>query len=177
MAQSKRKQKQKAGRHSLLTGEITRQICSFITAGCYDYAAAEACGISLHTFKEWMARGEGRDERSQDKKYATFATAIRHAKATARISAEVTVKKSDPKWWLARMYRDRPGEPGWTGTLEVTGKEGAPLTVIETRQEMASRAQVVAEAVKLLADQGVSVRLPTSERRAIETTATPVEGA
>ena len=168
MAQSKRKQKQKAGRHSLLTAEIMQQICSYITAGCYDYAAAEACGISLHTFKEWMARGEGRDERSQDKKYATFATAIRHAKATARISAEVTVKKTDPKWWLARMYRDRPGEPGWTGTLEVTGKEGAPLTLIETKQEIQSRAQVVAEAVKLLADQGVSVRLPTSERRAIE---------
>ena len=112
--------------------------------------------------------GVNRRERSQDKKYATFATAIRHAKATARISAEVTVKKTDPKWWLARMYRDRPGEPGWTGTLEVTGKEGAPLTLIETKQEIQSRAQVVAEAVKLLADQGVSVRLPTSERRAIE---------
>ena len=77
MAQSKRKQKQKAGRHSLLTAEITQRICSYITAGCYDYAAAEACGISLHTFKEWMARGEGRDECSQDKKHVTFAKAIR----------------------------------------------------------------------------------------------------
>jgi hypothetical protein len=47
---------------------------------------------------------------------------------------------------------------------------------VETRQEIASRAQVVAEAVKLLADQGVSVRLPMSERRAIETTAKSAEG-
>jgi len=68
MAQARRKHNQKAGRHSLLTAEITQTICSYITAGCYDYAAAEACGISLHTFKEWMARGEGRDERSQDQK-------------------------------------------------------------------------------------------------------------
>ena len=160
MSQSKRKQKQKAGRHSLLTAEITQKICSYIAAGCYDYAAAEACGISLHTFKEWMARGEGRDERSQDKKHATFATAIRHAKATARISAEVTVKKSDPKWWLARMYRDRPGEPGWTETLKLTGKESAPLTLVEARQEMASRAAVMVEAVKILAEQGIKIRLP-----------------
>jgi len=172
MAQSKSKPKQKAGRHSLLTAEITQKICSYITAGCYDYAAAEACGISLHTFKEWMARGEGRDERSQDKKHATFATAIRHAKATARISAEVTVKKSDPKWWLARMYRDRPGEPGWTATLEVAGKESesAPLTLVETRQEMASRAAVMAEAVKILADQGIEIQL-APERKVIETPA------
>jgi hypothetical protein len=44
---------------------------------------------------------------------------------------------------------------------ELTGKDGKPLSLVETKQEIQSRAQVVAEAVKLLADQGVSVRLPT----------------
>jgi hypothetical protein len=127
----KKKPKSKGGRPSLLTLELTQQICSYIVAGGYDYAAAEACDISHGTFMEWMRRGEDTDRaRGTDEKFAKFAKAVRHAKARARISAEVTVKKADPKWWLARMYRDKRGVPGWSDSptqLEVTGKESAPL--------------------------------------------------
>ena len=46
-------------------------------------------------------------------------------------SAEVTVRKMDPKWWLSRMHRDRTGTPGWTDKqqLEHTGEEGGPLVL------------------------------------------------
>jgi len=43
----------------------------------------------------------------------------------------------------------------------LTGKDGKPLSLIQAQQEIQSRAQVMAEAVKLLAEQGFSVRLPT----------------
>jgi len=57
--------------------------------------------------------------------------AVRLAQAEARASAEVTVKKMDPKWWLSRMHRDYIGTPGWTDKqqLEHTGEGGAPLLI------------------------------------------------
>jgi hypothetical protein len=51
--------------------------------------------------------------------------------AEARISAEITAKKIDPKWCLSRMHRDKPGAPGWTDTerFEHSGKDGGPIQV------------------------------------------------
>jgi hypothetical protein len=84
----------KGGRPSLLTPELTQKICSFIMAGAYDYSAAEASGISGNTFREWLGRGEGRDrERPSDKRFATFATSIRLAKANARVAALEMVRQ------------------------------------------------------------------------------------
>jgi hypothetical protein len=119
----KRRPKRRPGRPSLLTPELTTKICQLISAGSYDYVAAEVCGIARGTFLEWMSRGEGMDrERATDKKYAEFANAVRLARQMARAMSEIAVRKIDPKWWLARMHRDRPGEPGWTEAqqLEVT---------------------------------------------------------
>jgi hypothetical protein len=106
-----------SGRRSKLTQDLQQRICAFIRAGAYDYVAAEAAGISRHTFFEWIRRGEGNDaERPATPLYAQFANAIRLAKAEARETAEVTIKKIDPKWWLARMHRGQPDAPGWMPT-------------------------------------------------------------
>jgi hypothetical protein len=136
MGKGKDRKKGKGGRPSLLTPEITQKICSFIMAGAYDYSAAEASGISVNTFREWLSRGDGRDrERPPDKRFATFATSIRLAKANARVAAEIKIKTINPKWWLSRMYR-----ADWSESpkqqLEVTGKGGAPvgLTLEMVRQ-------------------------------------------
>ena len=122
-----------AGRRTLLTQELQRNICAFVRAGAYDYAAAEACGISRRTFFEWLERGERKSKRGRAPVYVQFACAIRRAQAEARVSAEVTVKKIDPKWWLSRMHRERPDAPGWNDTrsVELTGKEGKALIPIE----------------------------------------------
>ena len=76
-------------------------------------------------------RGEGRSERGSAPVYVKFVAAVRLAQAEARASAEVTVRKMDPKWWLSRMHRDRTGTPGWTDKqqLEHTGEEGGPLVL------------------------------------------------
>ena len=48
-----KRRKAGTGRRTILTAELQRDICAFIRAGAYDYAAAEACGISRRTFFEW----------------------------------------------------------------------------------------------------------------------------
>jgi hypothetical protein len=69
----------------------------------------------------------------------------------------VVVKKIDPKWWLSRMYRDRPGEPGWTGGehIEVSGAYGGAVTVGISKEEEAERVSIVAQAVKMMRDLGL----------------------
>jgi len=127
-----------AGRRTLLTPESQRDICAFIRAGAYDYAAAEACGISRRSFFEWLERGERESRRSRSPVYVQFARAIRRAQSEARVSAEITVKKMDPKWWLSRMHRERPDAPGWNDTrsVEVTGKDGGALIPITLARQI-----------------------------------------
>ena len=121
------------GRRTLLTPELQNNICAYVRAGAYDYAAAEACGIGRRTFFEWLERGERQSKRGRVLAYVQFAVAIRRAQAEARVSAEVTVKKIDPKWWLSRMHRERPDAPGWNDAqaVELTGKDGDALIPIE----------------------------------------------
>jgi hypothetical protein len=123
--------KNKAGRRPILTRQLQERICQLIRAGTYDYVAAEAAGISRQTFFDWLRRGEGRSERGTAPAHVKFVAAVRLAQAEARASAEVTVRKMDPKWWLSRMHRDRTGTPGWTDKqqLEHTGEGGGPLLI------------------------------------------------
>jgi hypothetical protein len=84
------------------------------------------------------------------------------ARSQARVGAEVVVKKTDPKWWLSRMYRDRLGEPGWTGGehIEVSGTCGGAITVDLTKEETEERLSILAQAVKILRDLGVEYDEP-----------------
>ena len=156
----KRGPRRKAGRPSLLTPALTQKICSMIIAGAYDYAAAGACGLSKDTFREWMARGEGTDpDRPRRKNYAAFAASIRLAKSQARVGAEVMVKKIDPKWWLSRMYRDRPGEPGWQeGPIVEVNQNNVEVTI--SAEEKHERLSILSQAVKILKDLGVEYEDP-----------------
>ena len=109
-------EKHPGGRTTLLTPELQQRIVSYIRAGAFDWVAAEANGVDRFTFWEWIRRGEGEDrDRPQTERYAQFAQAVREARAEARLSAEVEVKRGEPLSWLMKgPGRDRPGEPGWT---------------------------------------------------------------
>jgi len=107
--------KHPGGRETLLTPERQQRIISYIRAGAFDWVAAEANGIHRQTFWEWIKRGEDAHARPQTERYAEFAYAVREARAEARLSAEVEVKRGEPLSWLMKgPGRDRPGEPGWT---------------------------------------------------------------
>jgi len=43
-----------------LTADLEDKIAAYIQAGVADYIAAETAGIDARTFRDWMARGEGR---------------------------------------------------------------------------------------------------------------------
>jgi hypothetical protein len=50
--------------------------------------------------QEWIARGEGRSQKSATPKLRAFAKDVRRAQAEARASAEVRVHERQPATWL-----------------------------------------------------------------------------
>jgi hypothetical protein len=95
-----------------LTDEVWHIIVSFIQAGSYDYVAAEAAGISVRTFHDWIARGEGRSSRRSNARYRAFAADVAKARAQARLAAETRVHQTNPPYWLAHAARSKPGREG-----------------------------------------------------------------
>lgn len=119
-----------------LTEEREQLILQFIRAGGWDHAAAEAAGVSLRTFRDWISRGEGTHaSRSSTPKLRRFAQAVRTARAEARIGAEIRVYRDRPAQWLSHAARSTPEREGWTtpgpepgpGTTETQAQPGNTL--------------------------------------------------
>lgn len=98
--------RRRTGRRSLLLNpQVRKSILDAVTAGAFDHVAAESAGVSVATFGEWLARGEGRDpDRPADALYAAFAEEVRVARAAAR----------------------RPRKPTSTSTIASSGCGAAP---------------------------------------------------
>jgi hypothetical protein len=106
-----------------LTPEIADTILALIESGAWDYVAAEVAGVDGRTFRDWIARGERRHPtRRPTPELEAFARQVREAKARARAVREVEVANRDPKYWLTRLARSKPGREGWT---EPVGEEPA----------------------------------------------------
>ena len=145
-----------------LTDERRRKIVGFIRAGAFDHVAAQAVGISPRTFREWIARGEGRGPRPPTPKLAALAEEVRAARAQARLAAEARVYRDQPLYWLSRAARSREGSEGWT--TPVVSAEEVPLSeraLASLTDEEFDR--VIAEIVKRLADEG-QLRSPPCSR-------------
>src|SRR5664279_3832652 len=103
-------------RPSLLTPERHKAIVAAIRAGSFDWVAAEANGITRETLRLWLRKG-ARDKR---KPYVTFAADVRAARAQARLSAEIEVRRDQPFNWLRfGPGSEREGEEGWTESSEI----------------------------------------------------------
>jgi hypothetical protein len=131
-------EKHPGGRETLLTPDLAQRIVSYVRAGAFDWVAAEANGVSRKTFSEWLARGEGEDpDRPQTSQYAEFAEQVRAARAEARLSAEVEVKRGEPLSWLMKgPGRHQPDAPGWTSG---DGDGAAVMTAIQIEIVHATR--------------------------------------
>jgi len=104
------------GRPTLLTPERHAGIVAAIRAGAFDWIAAEANGIDRETFKLWMRNGT----RSKREPYLSFVRDVRAARAQARLSAEIEVRREQPFNWLRfGPGRERDGEAGWTESSEI----------------------------------------------------------
>lgn len=118
-----------------------------VVDGGFDHAAAAAGGVSIRTFYRWRDRGEAAEEKAweampdaeyedefvsvmdpDDVPYWRFWQALTTARGRARVGAEKRVYQDSPGMWLKNgPGRTRPGEPGWTDQVEVTGAEGGPI--------------------------------------------------
>jgi len=109
-----------AGRKTKLTSELQTTICGYIRAGAYDWVAAQACGIHPRTFWRWLRAGE-----KGNPLYMAFCQEVARARTQARVIAENKVFQENPFAWLRYgPGRERPGEPGWTESMEVSGPGG-----------------------------------------------------
>jgi hypothetical protein len=117
-----------------LTPEIQQIIVTYIRAGAFGHAAAEAAGVPARTFYDWMARGEGRHPtRRPTRKLRAFAQAVRRAQAEARVGAEVRVYKERPTYWLTHAARTKPDREGWTKPPAVAGQDPGLEPSLEDR--------------------------------------------
>jgi hypothetical protein len=111
-----------AGRPPLLDDQIEATITAAIRAGAYAWVAAQAAGVSQTTFHRWMT-----DDRPR---YRQFREKVDQARAQARLAAEIEVRKTKPEVWLRLgPGRERPGEPGWTDSMQHSGADGGPVQV------------------------------------------------
>ncbi len=139
------------GRPSLLTPERQRSIVAAIRAGAYDWVAAEANGIDRNTFILWMRRGE----RERKQPYLRFFGEVRLARAQARLSAEIEVRKDIPFNWLRYgPGRERDDEPGWTESREV--KHSGSVDVLHST-EWGRLAAVIDNALLVYPDARLAV--------------------
>ena len=149
-------------RPNLLTPERHKAIVAAIRAGAFDWIAAEANGIDRETFKLWMRTGT----RKKREPYISFVRDVRAARAQARLSAELEVRKDQPFSWLRfGPGREREGEAGWTESSEIKhlgsvgvlySQEWTVIAVaIEAALEKFPEAKLaVAEAMKRLGSAG-----------------------
>ena len=91
---------------------LARQVVAYIRQGVYPHVAAEAAGIPIAVYEDWLRKGEGPRARGV---YRQFAAQIRQASAQARVLAEAHVWKKEPKLWLGRgPGKHTAARPGWT---------------------------------------------------------------
>lgn len=159
----------KKGRKHLLTviplASLTRMI-NYIRNGAYDWVAAQAVGIDPSTFARWMLEGM---LETAEAPIRQFYVSVCEAKASARITAEVEVKRDNPQFWLrCGPGKTKPNQPGWTdernandsiatgllGTSgidnEVSSGEAQQVTIIQNQQVL-----VMGDALKILDDLGL----------------------
>jgi hypothetical protein len=87
-------------------------IITYIRAGGYPHVAAEAAGVPVAVFEDWLRRGEGPRASSR---YRAFARGVRQAQAQCRLGAEVSIRNDRPLDWLkCGPGRGQPGSVGWT---------------------------------------------------------------
>ncbi len=95
-------------RLSLLTPERSTAVVDLVRRGVPVPTAAEAVGVSRATVREWLRRGEDRDDRPSAEAFATFATDLRQAEALAIGDAVSKITTAGTK-----NGAQRPG--GWSG--------------------------------------------------------------
>lgn len=121
-----------AGRPSKLNPKLQKKLITLIKEGHYFITCCNACGISYHSFRQWMVKGEHEEKG----KYRNFFDAVKQAEAEAEINLERAVIKAafdpeKPAWQAAMTYLERRHYDRWgqRKRLEHTGDASKPVVV------------------------------------------------
>jgi len=113
----------------LLTPQLRAQIVGSVRAGGYPHVAAQAWGVSKAAFERWLAKGTGPDAQEP---FESFARDVDDAFAQARLVAETSLFKDEPKVWLEHgPGRERFGAPGWTSAVKAMEESATALSALE----------------------------------------------
>lgn len=139
--------KSNAGRRTILTPEIQKDLISVIAAGNYYVTACNYIGLAESTFYSWLKRGEeeilrildleesaGKPQEPDEDEviYVEFLDAIKKADAGAEIEALLKVKSAYGDSWQAAMtFLERRHSSRWRKKerLELTGDDGDAIQV------------------------------------------------
>jgi transposase len=140
--------KELRGRPTKLTPELTAEIVRLLRLGNYVETAAQACGVSKDTLYLWLRKGA----RANSGPHKDFSDAVKDAMFKAEITltgliarAAQGTKEKPGAWqaaaWLLERtrperYRLRAGADV-ESTVEVTGKNGSPFSVLTSEQLLA----------------------------------------
>lgn len=124
------------GRKSKLMPAVHEASIQSLIFGASDFAAAQAAGISDHTFYNWLERGktaedledEGEPIPGTDIPFLQFFQDVRRARGHAVSSAESGLFFEDPGMWLTRgpQARTRHDRDGWSRQVAVIAPSGGP---------------------------------------------------
>ena len=113
------------GRKTKLNSEVQKGIVEAIQKGAFDWVATQSQGIGQSTFYRWLEAGA-----QGNRYYWEFWEDVQQARAQARKQAEIRVYEENPLSWLRLgPGRTRPGEPGWTESLALTGGDGGSISI------------------------------------------------
>jgi hypothetical protein len=106
------------GRPSLLTDELTMQLCQAIAAGNYLETACQFAGVRVGTVREWIFMGVRAEDPTDP--YAVFATAIKKAEAQAEIQGVMRIRKaSEESWQAMAWWLERARKPRWSQHVQI----------------------------------------------------------
>lgn len=104
------------GRRSSLTPEVQRRILQVLQAGGYVETAVAVAGVSVKSYKRWLARGR-EDAADYAPEYGRFRQLVHQARAESEarnvtlIAQAATTNWLAAAWLLERQYPERWARP------------------------------------------------------------------
>jgi hypothetical protein len=109
-----------SSRRFQITEQLILRIAARVKGGAFPHVAAEAEGVPVEVFHDWMERGSRPDAREP---YRGLAERVRHAHGHARCMAEVHLREHDPKAWLLNgPGKNSDSLPGWSTPVRGQGE-------------------------------------------------------
>jgi hypothetical protein len=113
-----------------LTTKLIRDLCGYIRGGAFEQVACEALGVPEELFRDWLARGQGRQARGLVRE---LACQVRQARALARVKPEMDMRTEQPQLWLLQgPGKETPDSPGWSAPPRSAGATAAPADRTDT---------------------------------------------